>query len=130
MEAGEEVVGNYLGNLLLAPLEVRRQELRENWGFVCQCPRCTSESRLNSKLLEMVRGHPTNQPAMQLGTMKTSQAAVWPACRQPNTRLAGCPIQDEQDQAGRLAGRQTGSSLPASQSVRQSVSQVVGRRAK
>ncbi|PNH09643.1 hypothetical protein TSOC_003727 [Tetrabaena socialis] len=40
-----EVSLNWVGSLLTAPLEVRREELRLQYGFTCGCQRCTAEAR-------------------------------------------------------------------------------------
>ncbi len=37
---GGEVTLSYLGKLLTSPLEQRRAELRDKWGFHCTCVRC------------------------------------------------------------------------------------------
>jgi hypothetical protein len=36
---GQEVTLNWLGSLLTAPLTQRRSELREKYGFLCECRR-------------------------------------------------------------------------------------------
>ncbi|KAG2452524.1 hypothetical protein HYH02_002762 [Chlamydomonas schloesseri] len=42
---GGEVSLNFLGSLLTSPLEVRRAELRSQYGFTCGCSRCAAEAR-------------------------------------------------------------------------------------
>ncbi|GFR44879.1 hypothetical protein Agub_g6222 [Astrephomene gubernaculifera] len=45
---GGEVSLNWLGSLLTSPLEVRRAELRQKYGFTCGCVRCTAEAKYDS----------------------------------------------------------------------------------
>ncbi|GAX85031.1 hypothetical protein CEUSTIGMA_g12451.t1 [Chlamydomonas eustigma] len=44
--SGQEVTLNWLGSLLTAPLQQRRAELKEKYGFHCECRRCKAESTL------------------------------------------------------------------------------------
>ncbi|KXZ56001.1 hypothetical protein GPECTOR_2g1553 [Gonium pectorale] len=44
LASGTAVSLNWLGSLLTSPLEVRRQELRHQYGFTCGCARCTAEA--------------------------------------------------------------------------------------
>lgn len=42
---GAELTTNYIGDLLLAPLDVRREALEDTYGFVCRCHRCKEEEK-------------------------------------------------------------------------------------
>ncbi len=41
--AGDEVSISYLGRPQLMPVELRIETLREDYGFTCECERCTAE---------------------------------------------------------------------------------------
>lgn len=40
---GTEIVYSYNSDCLTVPLQVRRQRLLSNWGFLCKCSRCEAE---------------------------------------------------------------------------------------
>ncbi|GAX75002.1 hypothetical protein CEUSTIGMA_g2448.t1 [Chlamydomonas eustigma] len=43
IKAGDEVTISYLGRPQLVPVEMRIETLREDYGFTCECERCTAE---------------------------------------------------------------------------------------
>ncbi|KAG1666039.1 hypothetical protein FOA52_006913 [Chlamydomonas sp. UWO 241] len=51
---GAELTTNYIGDLLHSPLEVRREALEDNYGFVCSCARCTVEEKLGKDVAELI----------------------------------------------------------------------------
>jgi len=51
---GAELFANYIGDLAMAPLDVRREALEDVWGFVCGCPRCREEERLDKDLVDLI----------------------------------------------------------------------------
>jgi len=46
ISGGAELFHNYLGDEVMAPLEVRQKALLRSHGFVCACARCKEESRV------------------------------------------------------------------------------------
>jgi hypothetical protein len=53
LSPGEQVTISYLGQGLTRPLEERRAELREVYGFECRCERCRAEERARQKAPEL-----------------------------------------------------------------------------
>ncbi|GAX79608.1 hypothetical protein CEUSTIGMA_g7049.t1 [Chlamydomonas eustigma] len=51
---GSELYTNYLGDLLLSPLDVRREALEDTYGFVCSCTRCREEEKLPKDLVSLI----------------------------------------------------------------------------
>ncbi len=42
---GSELTTNYIGDLILAPIGVRREVLEDQYGFLCSCARCKEEDK-------------------------------------------------------------------------------------
>jgi hypothetical protein len=51
---GAELTTNYLGDLLMSPVDVRREALEDTYGFVCKCYRCKEEDSLDQNMKELV----------------------------------------------------------------------------
>lgn len=43
--AGFPLTANLVSNFLTTPLHVRREQIRESYGFTCRCPRCQLEEK-------------------------------------------------------------------------------------
>ncbi len=65
--AGEELTACYLGAGRWGHVSARRAALRQQWGFLCQCERCTLEQSL----------FPTTQYAEDKGVVSSARRLPW-----------------------------------------------------
>ncbi|KAL6759949.1 hypothetical protein V8C86DRAFT_2564301 [Haematococcus lacustris] len=91
--SGDELTLNYLGTRgACQPLMARRLQLRQRWGFWCECPRCRREARMEELQPALMQVHELTQELdTQLITLLRNHVRLPPPApappkQQPHTR--------------------------------------------
>lgn len=99
IKEGEAVTTSYLSTQSLgSSKQVRRQELMETWGFVCQCERCQSQDSEDEA--EEVGEEVGMAEEDHTPTFPGSPGAAMPPIRTPPARSAACSGQQTTPSSG------------------------------